>query len=180
MDIEVRRDPSYVVINGLRIDTAPPVGELLHVIGTPTRVYTGLQPAPVGHRNNHLHIFDALGVYVYEHHYTRRADDVSIAQVVGERPFEFPPNTPFRGRLRFNGTEMPLRATEAEFLEAMPRNLTRSIQEFAGHSYCEFDGFSIFFDARGPRLRSGRRSKRRLVVSVSISWPHDPHGEPVT
>jgi hypothetical protein len=31
----------------------------------------------------------------------------------------------------------------------------------------------------GAKLRSGRRSKRRIVVDVSISWPHDSHVVPV-
>jgi hypothetical protein len=28
--------------------------------------------------------------------------------------------------------------------------------------------------SKGAKLRSGRRSKRRRVVSIDLSWPHDP------
>lgn len=175
MVIEVSRNPPVVIINGLRIQAAPPIAELLDAIGTPTRIDTGPKPAPPGFRNNQQHVFDPLGVYVNEHHYTRRAQAIGVSLSVEERRYGFTPTSPFQGTLLFDGLRVPLNATEAEFLKSAPWPFERFI---AGNWSCEFDGFLVGFDAVGPRLASGRRSQQRWVADVSISWPHDPHGDP--
>ena len=175
MVIEVRRNPPVVIVNGLYIETAPPVAELLAVMGTPTRIDTGPTPAPPGFRNNQQHVFDALGAHVNEHHHTRRAQAIGIALSVDERRYGFTPAAPFTGELLLDGVRMPLRATESEFLEAAPWKFEPFL---AGEWHYDFDGFSVGFSAVGPRLVSGSRSKRRVVVEVDIEWPHDPHGEP--
>jgi len=173
--IEVNRNPPAVIVNGLRIETAPPVAELLRVIGTPTRIDTGPTPAPPGFRNNQLHVFDSAGVHVNEHHHTRRAEAIGIALSVDERRYGFTPASPFAGDLLLDGVRMPLRATESEFLEAAPWKFKHFV---AGDWHCNFDGFSVGLSAVGAKLRSGNRSKRRVIVDIHISWPHDPHGAP--
>jgi hypothetical protein len=173
--IEVRRDPPAVIVNGFRIETAPPVAELLGVIGMPTRIDTGPTPAPPGFRNNQQHVFDSLGVHVNEHHHTRRAQAMGIALSVDERRYDFTPSSSFTGELLLDGVHMPLRATESQFLDAAPWTFE---QFLAGEWHCDFDGFSVGFSAVGAKLASGSRSKRRVVVDVDISWPHDPHGKP--
>lgn len=85
--IEVNRNSPAVIVNGLRIRTAPPVEELLAVIGTPTRIDTGPKPAPLGFRNNQQHVFDSLGVHVNEHHHTTRAQAIGAALSVEERRY---------------------------------------------------------------------------------------------
>jgi hypothetical protein len=173
--IEVLSKPPAVIVNGLRIDTAPPVADLLRVIGTPTRVDTGSRPAPTGFRNNQLHVFDPLGVYVNEHHHTRRAQEIGIALSAVERRYSFTPVSAFAGDLLFDGVRVPLRATDQEFLRQTPWPFKHSLAGLWDH---QFDGFSIGIDAVGPRLASGRRSKKQFVIEVSISWPHDPNGPP--
>jgi hypothetical protein len=64
--IEVRSHPPADFVNGLLIETAPPVAELLAAIGTPTRIDAGPEPAPPEFRNNRQHVFDPLGVHVNE------------------------------------------------------------------------------------------------------------------
>jgi hypothetical protein len=144
--IEVNRNPTFVVVNGLRIDAAPPVAELLRVIGTPTRVDTGPQPAPAGHRNNQQHVFDTLGLHVNEHHHTRRAQAIGITLSADERRYGFTPASAFNGDLLFDGVPMPLRATESEFLQAAPWKFQPLL---AGQWSCKFDGFFVGFDAVG-------------------------------
>jgi len=168
-------NPPVVIVNGYRIQTAPPIRELLDVIGKPTRVDTGPTPAPLRHRNNQQHVFDSLGIKVNEHHYTRRAHEIYIALSVEERLYGFSPLSAFAGELIFDGVNMQLRATESDFLRAMPWPIEHFI---AGNWNSRFDGFFVAFQAIGPKLPSGRRSKRRVMVNVSISWPHDPNGEP--
>ena len=176
MVIEVCRKPAVVIVNGLRIESAPPVAELWAVIGMPTRTDTGPKPAPPGFRNNQQHVFDSLGVHVNEHHHTRRAQAIGIALSVDERRYGFTPTSPFAGELRLDGVRMPLRATESKFLQAAPWTFKHFL---AGEWKCNFDGFAVGLSAVGARLASGGRSKRRVVVEVDIEWPHDPHGEPV-
>jgi hypothetical protein len=175
--IEVIRNPPAVVVNRLRIEAAPPIAELLGVIGTATRISTGPKAAPPGFRNNQLHVFDLLGVHVNEHHHTRRAQEIGIALSVQEHRYGFTPTSAFGGTLLFDGVPMPLSATEAEFLRAAPWPLEHFI---AGNWSYKFDGFFVGFEALGQKLPSGRRSKQRRVVEVSISWPHDDWGEPAS
>ena len=175
MVIEVRRNPPAVIVNGLRMETAPPVAALLGAIGRPTRIDTGPKPAPPGFRNNQQHVFDVLGVHVNEHHHTRRAQALGIALSVDEPRYGFTPASPFVGELKWDGVRMPLRATESEFLEVAPWTFEPFL---AGEWHCDFDGFSVGFRAIGPKLASGGRGKRRVVVDVDVEWPHDPHGEP--
>jgi hypothetical protein len=174
--IEVNSHPPAVIVNGLRIETAPPVDELLRVIGTPSRIDTGPTPAPRGFRNNQQHVFDSLGVHVNEHHHTCRAQALGVALRVDEPRYGFTPRSAFVGELLFDGVAMPLRGTEREFLQASPWPFEHFL---AGNWSYKIDGFFVGFDAVGPRMASGRRSKQRLVVDVSLSWPHDPHGDPV-
>lgn len=173
MIVEVNFGVPIVIVNGLRIEHAPPIQELLEVLGTPSRVESGSQPAPVGFRNNQQHVFDSLGVYVNEHHYTRRAQELGI-HLAGEQRYAFTPHSPFTGRLLFNGIPLPLIATEQEFLHSA----SCPFVEFRGNWSYQAAGYYFSFDAIGPQLRSGHRSKRRIVVDVSISWPHDPHEAP--
>jgi hypothetical protein len=173
--IEVNSNVPAVLVNGFRIETAPPVGELLSAIGSPTRVYAGPTPAPTGFRNNQQHVFDALGVHVNEHHHTRRAREIGVTLSVEERKYGFTPTSAFNGALLFDGVRMPLQATEAEFVKTAPWAFEESI---AGLWRYQFGGFSVGFDAIGPKLPTRRRSEQRVVVEVCISWPHDPHGQP--
>jgi hypothetical protein len=146
------------------------------VLGPPSRIDTGATPAPVGFRNNHIYVFDEIGIHVIQHHYTRRACALDITLDVTEDRFRFTPKSPFTGDLLFDQSKMPLRASEAPFLNASPSAFKHFI---AGHFSATFDGFLIGLFFTGRRLASGRRSKHRQIVSVSISWPHDPWGEPL-
>jgi hypothetical protein len=170
--IEVCRNPLAVIVNGYRIQTAPPVAELLRAIGTPSRVDTGPTPAPPGFRNNQQHVFDSLGVHVNEHHHTCRAQAIGLTLRVDEPRYGFTPKPAFGGKLLFDGIAMPLQAKEHEFLRTSPWPFEHFI---SGNWSYKFDGFFVGFTAVGPKLASGRRSKQRMVVDVSISWPHDPH-----
>ena len=45
--------------------------EYAAVLETPARTEEPSPPAPYGHRNNQIHLFDDLGLYLIEHHATR-------------------------------------------------------------------------------------------------------------
>lgn len=168
--IEVATDPPRVVIDGLTIVSAPTVEKLHVVLGRPGRIESGETPAPVGHRNNQIHIYDQLGLVFHEHHYTRRAESIWCWFEVEDRRYRFTPHESFRGHLLFDGVEMPFGGLETSFLDFSPFHFVRELGDVWNFA---FDGFGIFVHSRGPFLPSGRRSKVRRITDVSISWPHD-------
>ena len=170
MTIEVSTADQRVAINGWAVATAPTVPELHLVLGTPSRVEDGYPPAPVKHRNQQVHVYDALGLDFIEHHYTRRITQVRCWFDVTEPQFHFTPAFAFGGRLIIDGVTMPAHPTEVEFLATRPPAMRRVI---AGIWASKVGGIYLGIGARGRRLPSGRRSKTRQVEDVSIGWPHD-------
>ncbi len=173
--IEVATEAPRVVIGGLSIIIAPTVGEMYAVLGRPSRIDSGETPAPVGHRNNQIHVYDHFGLVFHEHHYTRRAQGVWCWFDVSDSSYSFAPHQPIRGRLVFDGVAMPQGGRDIEFSQSSPFEFTPdlgNIWRFA------ISGFTVFLHSHGPKLPSGQRSKVRRVTDVSISSPHDKWGEP--
>lgn len=177
MVIEVDSNAPCVMVDGFRIEAAPPLLDLIRRIGTPDRVDTGPVPAPYGFRNNHRHVFDSLGIYIGDHHHTGRATELGLTLQAEDLPHSFLAKRTFAGTLLFDRKMMPLHATEREFFEASPWPFERF---FGGKSSIKFAGFFVGIDAIGRKLPSGRRSKNRVVATVSLSWPHDPHSHPTS
>jgi hypothetical protein len=77
-----------------------PVGlpEFTAILGQPNRTIEPSPPAPYGHRNNHIHLYDHLGLYLNEHHATGLIGEVTFVLDPTEVPF--PVGCPFAGRLR--------------------------------------------------------------------------------
>jgi hypothetical protein len=173
--VDMIPDGPRVVVAGLTITTAPTVSELHAVLGPPSRIDNGERPAPVGHRNNQIHVYDGLGLTFNEHHYTRRAQAVCCWFGTDEPRFRFTPQQSFAGRLVFNGVVMPLGGDERAFFTAAPFEF---IESLGGVWSVRLAGFSIHVQARGLRLRSGSRSRVRQIIEVSVSWPHDNWGPP--
>lgn len=71
-------------------------------LGPPDRTIAAGPPAPVGHRNNHVHLYDRLGLYLNEHHATREIQAVSFVWNLERGPF--PPRNPFCGTIRLGET----------------------------------------------------------------------------
>jgi hypothetical protein len=173
--IEVLTKTPSVVIGEMAIVSAPTVDEMYAALGRPSRIDSGATPAPVGHRNNQIHVYDCLGLVFHEHHYTRRAQGIWCWSELTEPGFAFTPHEPFRGRIHFDGIVMPLGGRDIEFVHLSPFKFALT---FGGVWRFAFAGFSVILHSRGPKLRSGRRSKVRQITDVSISWPHDDWGEP--
>jgi hypothetical protein len=171
--ITVSKNPGLVKINGFAISTAPKMEELLEVLGKATRIDS--TPAPAGQRHNQIHVYDESGIYIHEHHFTRRAECLSIALDVKEPQFGYVPKYPYTGEFRLGGILMPLGRTEIEFLQVSPFRF----QDMGRGSWsAEFEGFSIYFTTQGRILPSGSRSKSRHIITLSLTWPHDPTQAP--
>ena len=72
-----------VILNGVSISEALPPEALYKILGIPDRVDVPATPAPFGHRNNQIHVYDSLGIYFHEHHFTQLA--MGLTFVFGPR-----------------------------------------------------------------------------------------------
>ncbi len=160
-----------VVINSMAISEAVPIGQLHEVLGVPDRIVDPAAPAPFGHRNNQIHVYDRLGIYFIEHHWTRLAQSLTFVFWPEVQRFRFSPSSPFAGHLTVALYRFPIEATEAEVI----RHCLIPWKGFVrGDWQAKLGKIHVSLNAEGKRLKSGRRSARRRVVSVDVSWPHDP------
>jgi len=162
--------------DGNVIEEAPSVSALHEMIGRPSRIQEGKTPAPVGHRNNQAHIYG--GVCFLEHHYTRRIGDCEIlfdanCQIARARGM----SQPFDGCLDIAGHALTSTTDLREFFRACPVVFSSTV---LGWLRAEQDGLSAIITLERVRFPSGRRSKALRLVSLSLTWPHDPWDEPAT
>src|SRR6516225_6572148 len=90
------------------------------MLGIPDRIVDPAPPAPVGHRNNQIHVYDDLGLYFHEHHWTRLAMDLVFVYWPDEEGFSFTPRRAFSGHLKLQGYFVPVRASESQFIRECP------------------------------------------------------------
>jgi hypothetical protein len=75
------------------------------------------------------------------------------------------------GHLELQGYLVPAGASESQLIRECPISFEESL---SGHWRAESGRYSVGMVSKGAKMRSGRRSKRRRVVSIDVSWPHDP------
>jgi len=153
-----------LLLNGRLFRSPVQPSEYAAVLGIPGRVEDPSTPAPYGHRNNQIHLFDEFGLYLVEHHASRLVDEVVFVLWLEESPFK--PAREFTGRLTVGGVNI------------VPGMLAR---EFSG-SAIAFDGpvlglwsarrngVWVGLRAAGTRQRSGRRGKRVRFENVSVCF----------
>jgi hypothetical protein len=159
-----------VTVNSFFIQKAPALEEVYKVLGKPNRIDIGQTPAPYGHRNNHIHVYDELGLKINEHLFTGRIQEICCSFETEEPLYRFTPITPFKGSLTFDSQSMPLGGVVNSFLQVSPLPFEA---QFGDAYFLKFAEFSIYLISRGDKLRSGRRSKSKKRVEMSISLPHD-------
>lgn len=169
VDASVERDITW--INGLAIEAAVSPRRLWEVLGEPSRIVDPATPAPFGHRNNQIHVYDRLGLYFNEHHFTRLAQGLTFVLWPEEHRYSFCPSLAFAERLRLCGYEVPPVASESDVIRGSGIPFR---QYLAGQWGTGGDGFGVGVSAVGARMPSGRRSRKRRVVSIDVAWPHDP------
>jgi hypothetical protein len=169
VEVEVRLDG--IIISGHPIPEAVPPPWLHGVLGIPDRVVDPAPPAPVGHRNNQVHVYDDLGLYFHEHHWTRLAMDLVFVFWPEEESYAFTPRRAFSGHLKLHDYLVPVAASESQFIRACPIPFEEYL---SGHWRAGSERFAVGMVSKGDKLRSGRRGARRRIVSIDVSWPHDP------
>lgn len=99
--IRVRLDEDGVWIDAALVRLDTPLTSLTPILGLPTRTLdAGSQPAPYGHRNNQVHIFDDRGIYLTEHHASRMIGSLNFVFLRDKAIFR--PDNAFHGTV-----EMP-------------------------------------------------------------------------
>lgn len=153
-----------VLLNGRLFQTPVHPSEYVAVLESPDRVVEPLPPAPYGHRNNQIHLFDELGLYLIEHHATRLVDAVVFVLWLEESAFK--PECEYSGELRIGGVRF--------FPGMTPRNYSAGTIAFDGPVLglwnAHRDGTWIGLNAKGMRQPRGRRGKRLRFVDVSVCF----------
>ncbi|WP_425396551.1 hypothetical protein [Aeoliella sp.] len=161
-------------INGMPIQAADSVARFHSLFGTPTRIDPAGPPAPAGHRNNYIHFYDHLGVYLNEHHFTYQIQEVGFVLDIDEAAH--PTERPFTGQLHVGGITLSPSATEDTLAESSLSFTSKLRGSWSTEIQSGLPGISIYvsIDSNGRRLPSGRRSKVRQLLSVSLGLHHDP------
>ena len=119
-------------------------------------------PAPAGHRNNQVHVFDADGIYLSEHHASRLIESVNFIFDAADSPF--PIESAFRGDLKVDGIQLLPNMTEADLDVAM------FARDLPGEYSVEYKSCWVGVSAKGRRDPNGKRRNPRYVVRVSVGF----------
>ncbi len=166
-------EPSSVTVNGTSLTKGGPVAEFHSLLGEPNRIEG--KPAPVGHRSNQIHFYDELGLLLNEHHYTYQIGAITLILNVAEAIC--PTTNAFHGELVIGGVnvragdvERDLAGTTIPFHSVLAGSWSAEVLS------AQKDGrpIRIYIDTKGAKLPSGRRSKRREIISVAICLEQDP------
>lgn len=176
MDITARASTDSFELNGLSITGAISPTAIHQLLGEPSRIHSAGPPAPYGHRNNQIHVYDKLGLYFNEHHHTRLLTGATFVFWPKEQDFPFIPEHAFAGKLILGEYEIPGAASEKEIIAECGLPFSDPL----GGVWSLPGTIPIILDTKGAKLTSGRRSSARRLASVSIGWPHDPRAQPLT
>ena len=163
MTTNVAIGPDQLCINGVAFDRPVPPSDFFEILGTPSRsgdFYT--KPAPYGFRNNQLHMFDALGIALNEHHASRLVGDVAILFDIAEAIH--PTMTPFTGILTIAGRSIQSGTLEKEISE-----IKIPFEHYIGGEWSSNSGkLWIGLSFKGQERRGRRRSKLRRLVEIHV------------
>ncbi len=152
-----------LLLNDRMFRSPVPPSEFAAVLGTPARIADPSPPAPYGHRNNQLYLFDEIGLYLIEHS-TRLVDGVVFVLWLEESVFEIAreyTGDPSLGGRRFFPGAMESDYAGGTILFEGP---------VLGQWRAKGDGVWIGLEAKGIRQPNGRRGKRRRFASMSVCF----------
>jgi hypothetical protein len=151
-----------LTINGRIFDRKLTLEHYLEALGSPSRTVEAGPPAPFGHRNNQVHVFDSLGIYLTEHHATQLVESVNFIYEPTESPFMI--EKAFEGKMDLDGQsihfDMPEESLEVPRLN---RDLPGEFSLVLGKCW-------IGVSAKGRRNASGKRGRPRIIVRVSVCF----------
>ena len=149
-----------LAINGYLFDKKLPLERYSEILGEPSRTIAAGPPAPAGHRNNQVHVFDSDGIYLTAHHASRLIESVNFVFDPTESPFSIKEN--FCGNLRVDRQQLRPNMAEADL------DLTLFARDLPGEYSVEYKNCWIGVYSRGRRYPNGKRKNPRYVVRVSV------------
>ena len=149
-------------IDGFVLKGELPLQQYLEVLGPPERSFGAGQPAPAGFRNNQVHAYDKLGIYLTEHHATALIQSVNFVFDGAKCPFDI--QKPYRGELVVNGSSFRVGMLEREL------GLNQLQSDLPGEYHLETVDYWIGVSTQARRTKSGARSKVREITRVSICF----------
>jgi hypothetical protein len=149
-----------LAISGYVFDKKLPLERYQGVLGAPSRTIAVGPPAPAGHRNNQVHIFDAEGIYLTEHHASRLIESVNFIFNPADSPF--PIESAFCGSLKIDGNQLLPNMPEADL------HATLFARDLPGEYSVKYKNCWVGVSAKGRRDSSGKRRRPRYVVRVSV------------
>ena len=156
---------SGLLLNGRLFQSPVQPSEYSAALETTARVVEPAPPAPFGHRNNQIHLFDSLGLYLIEHHATRLVGSVVFVLWLEEAAFKS--GREYSGELTIGSVRC--------FPGMTPRDYLGGTIAFEGPVLglwkAHRDGIWIGLNAKGMRQPSGRRGKRLRFVDASVCFP---------
>jgi hypothetical protein len=172
---DVSIDTTTVLLNGISLCASLPVSEFHSLLGKPTRVAAIGQNAPAGHRDSYVHYYDGLGIALSEHHYTYQISSVTIVLNIDDAIH--PTANPFAGKLEIGGVSLSPGDTE-DVLAGCQLGFSTQLAGtwFAKIPPSPADGcqMTTVIETKGRKLPSGRRSKKREILTISLCLEHDP------
>jgi hypothetical protein len=141
----------------------PPIGlrEIEEAIGTAS-VFHDLRLAPPGHRDNGIHIFQSVGVYLISQHDSGVLR--GLVAVYQLNATTMPLSASYNGRVSIGGISLCKSSDESSLRGASVR------QYLTGQYALEMGRFeaTISFGKREPRPAG--RSRTRVLEMVAVSW----------
>ncbi len=97
------------------------------LLGVRPRVFTGLPPAPTGHRNNWRHIFDQLGIVLTDQHDTQVVHEVKVSLKTRGLPRDYEPRMIFSGDLCVCGVQVTPDTSASKVISASGREFEQRL-----------------------------------------------------
>jgi hypothetical protein len=151
-----------LAINGYGFDKKLPLERYQEVLGAPSRTIAAGPPAPAGHRNNQVHLFDAEGIYLTEHHASRLIESVNFIFDPADSPF--PIVGAFSGNLKVDGQQLQPDMAETDL------DSTLFSRDLPGEYSVKYKNCWVGVSAKGRRDPDGKRKNPRYVVRVSVCF----------
>lgn len=152
-------------LGGKRFVVPTPLSEYAVIIGKPSKTVDPTPPAPYGYRNNQIHVFDELGLYLIEHHATALID--SVVFVLEPVESSFPIEISFAQGVRVGDVFIRPGMRESDY----PSGATIVLDRQLGGIYsAEQNGIHISIRTKGRRTRSGRRTRERYLIDASVCF----------
>lgn len=155
-----------LVLNGNQYVHEVPLASIEESLGMAARTIIAGPPEPYGHRNNRAHLFDALGIYLTEHHARQLVGSVNFILDTSDG-WPHPLEHPFRGELIVHGIPITAETTESDLI-SLGRSMLR--RDLPGEYSARRGPCWVGFWLKGRRKKPGaKRGSKKFVTMVSVS-----------